>query len=236
MVTKKMILGLLYLTLSFAYAAPEFDKSDQINGVIVQSGKDKGTRVYQGKVTKTFSQNLDLIKHAIINFTEKCNNSYKNRRKYTSRAHQCKHHNDNLVETQILRDLKNGWKREKHEVDRFVLARQVFNRGSFYFYELVRIYEYQDSENKKVIKIVQTLLDDKEVSTFVDPLFKKDSAFEKTTSTFILTQLSDQQTLLNYEYLAETDHWILNKEVSVPQVFSSISKSINDLVKTVSTD
>jgi hypothetical protein len=109
----------------------------------------------------------------------------------------------------------------------------VYNRGSFGYYELVRIYEYRNSDNKKVIKIVQTMLNDKQARLYTNPVFEKDSAFDESSSTFVLTEVSATETNLNYEYKAETEHWILNKEVSIPQVFASISKSINDLVKTV---
>jgi hypothetical protein len=220
-----------------AFAGAKIDKTDKINGVSVQSGKDDSKRVYLGKISQSFPHSIESVKQAIVNFGDKCNNSYKDRRKYTDKNFICKYHNEHLVETQVIRKLKqNGWTKEPGETDRFLLARQVYNRGSFGYYELVRIYETKDAANKKSIKIVQTMLNDEQTKKYTSPLFEKDSAFDKSSSTFLLTEVSPTETSLSYQYNAETEHWILNKEVSVPQVFASISKSINDLVKTVVTE
>jgi hypothetical protein len=216
-----------------ALAEAKVDKTDFINGVNVVSAKDEDVRTYQGTITKTFPHGIESVRQGVVNFADKCNNEYRDRRKYTDKNFICKYHNEHLVETQVIRNLKSGWKKEANEIDRFVLARQVYNRGSFGYYELVRIYEYRNSDNKKVIKIVQTMLNDKQARLYTNPVFEKDSAFDESSSTFVLTEVSATETNLNYEYKAETEHWILNKEVSIPQVFASISKSINDLVKTV---
>jgi hypothetical protein len=220
-----------------AFAEAKIDKKDKINGVLVQSAKDESARIYKGAITKSFPHSIDSVKQAIINFADKCNNSYKDRRKYTDKNFHCKYHNEHLVETQVIRKIKQtGWTKEEGEVDRFLLARQVYNRGSFGYYELVRIYESKDAENKRTIRVVQTMLTDSQVKNYTTPIFEKDSAFDKSISTFTLTEVKPNETALSYEYNAETKHWILNKEVSVPQVFASISKSINDLVKTVVTE
>ncbi len=220
-----------------AFAGAKIDKTDKINGVSVQSGKDDSTRTYHGSISHSFPHSIETVKQAIVNFSDKCNNSYKDRRKYTNKNFICKYHNEHLVETQVIRKIKQkGWSKEPGEVDRFLLARQVYNRGSFGYYELVRIYETKNADNKKNIKIVQTMLNDEQVKKYTTPLFDKDSAFDISSSTFTLTEVSPSETSLSYQYDAETEHWILNKEVSVPQVFASISKSINDLVKTVVTE
>jgi hypothetical protein len=52
-------------------------------------------------------------------------------------------------------------------------------------------------------------------------------------ATFVLTEIHPEATNLSYEYFSETEHWLLNKEISVSQVFLSISKSINDLFRAV---
>lgn len=214
-----------------AYGATKFEKKETIKGVTLQTGKKDSSRVYRGSVSKTFPQSLELVKSEVMNFTGRCNNSYKDRRRYTDKKYDCKHHNANLVESFIIKDLKTtGWQKETNEVDRFLIGRQIYNRGSYGHYEIVQVFETLNDKNQKTVKIVQRMLNDKEVKKYISPKFSKDSAFENSIATFILTEVSPTETAFEYEYIADTEHWILNKEISVPQVFSSMSKSINDLV------
>jgi hypothetical protein len=231
---------LFFLTSFFlikAHAGLQLDKKDKINGIVLQTGKNDANRIYQGSVSRSFSHSLPTVIGGILNFTEKCNNSYKDERKFTNKQADCKYHNDHLIESFIVKDIKqNSWTKDPHEIDRFLLGRRIYNRGHFAFYELVQVFEEKNTNNQKTVKIIQRMLNDQEVLAYTKPLLKKDSAFNRTSGTFVLTQVSPQETQFHYEYKAETDHWILNKEVSVPQVFTSISKSINDLIKTVDSE
>lgn len=217
-----------------AGAAIKFDKHDTISGVHVESGKKNSTRLYRGTYSQSFPFSIDAVKNSVVNFHEKCNNSYKDRRQFTDKKADCKYHNDNLVETVVVKDINTaGWVKAEGEVERYILGRQVYNRGSFGFYEIVTVTESKNAQNQKVLTVTQRMLSDKETKLYTKPQFRRDSAFDKTTASFTLTEVSPKETTLSYQYSAETEHWILNKEVSVPQVFSSISKSINDLVKTM---
>lgn len=220
-----------------AFGEAKMDKAESINGVTLQSGKEESTRIYRGSITKTFSYGIGSVIKSIVNFQDKCNNSLKERRQFTDKTVECKYLNDNLIETIVVKDIKQtGWTKEPNEIERYVLGRQIYNRASFGHYELVIVYETKNSENQKTITIVQKMMSNKETKKYTKPLFDKDSAFDESTSTFTLTEVSPNETLVNYEYQGKTEHWILNKEISVPQVFSSISKSINDLVKTMDTE
>jgi len=223
-----------WLITSQVFAATKMDKIEFINGVSVQSGKHDSTRIYRGFITKIFPYGLSSVKFSVMKFQDRCNDSYKKRRKYTDKSTSCKYHNDNLVETIVVKDInKSGWTKDLNEVDRYVLGRQIYNRGSFGHYELVIVYEGKNTENQKIITVTQKMMNDEETKKYTKPVFEKDSAFDNAISTYTLTETGPNETTVTYEYKAETEHWILNKEVSVPQVFSSISKSINDLVKTM---
>ncbi len=203
-----------------------------INGVAVESIKKDDARTYVGTISKDFSTSIENVVKSVVNFNEKCNNSLKDRREFTDKKANCKYHNENLVETVMIKNInKAGWTKEVNEVDRYLLARHIYNRGKFHHYELIRMYEKLNSKNQKTIIITQTMLDDKEVKKYTNPKFDKDSAFDQVISTFTITEVAPNQTNLNYQYKAVTDHWMLNKEVSVPQVFASMSKGINDLIK-----
>lgn len=234
MANLKYVLCASWMITLGASAAVKFDKNDTISGVKVESGKKDSTRLYRGSFNKTFPFALETVKSSIVNFHEKCNNKYKERRQFTDKNTDCKYHNENIVETIVVKDInQSGWTKSEGEVERYVLGRQVYNRGSFGFYEMVQVIESKNAQNQKVLTVTQRMLSDKETTLYTKPKFDRDSAFDKTTATFVLTEVSPNETTLSYEYNAETEHWILNKEISVPQVFSSISKSINDLVMTM---
>lgn len=227
----KIFVFMGWTTLSLAGTTS--DKHDKINGVVLDSGKDDSVRTYKGLVNKTFSYPVETVLKSVLNFNEKCNNSYKNKREFTDKALDCKYHNDNLVESVLIRELKTGWTKETNEVDRFLIGRKIYNRGNFNHYDLIKVFHTTNDLNQKVVTIHQRMLSTDESKQYVEPKFEKDSAFDDTVAIFTLVQTKPTETTFTYEYIASTDHWILNKEVSVPQVFSSISKSINDLVKTV---
>lgn len=214
-----------------AHAEMTMDKSDNLNGVVLKSGKAESTRSYTGKTSKHFPYSLEIVKNGITNFSEKCNNDYKGKREYTSQETECKYFNEHLIETFIVKDLKpvEAYKGVEH----YLVGRQVYNRGTYTYYELVQIKYGMNDKNQKTLTISLEMLEDSEVKNFTEPKFGKDTAFDKSGSSYTLTEVGPSETHMDYEYHAETDHWILNKEVSVPQVFASISKSINDLMKTV---
>lgn len=233
-----MLKPILILSLFFSassYSMSKFDKEETLNGIQLKSGKSNSVRTFSAKTEKTFSYPIELVKKGITNFTEKCNNSYKNKRKFTSRQSVCRYHNENLIETFIVQDMRPMEDFKKfHEV--YLLGRQVYNRGVFGYYEMVTINESQNEKKNKVVTIKLRMLDDNEVKYLITPKFSRESAFDKSTTIFTLTAVSPEETHVNYEYQAETDHWLLNKEISVPQVFVSIGKNMQELIKTVDTE
>lgn len=228
----RKITTFIALTVSISAFANNFDKTEELNGVSLKSGKEAAVRTYVGTMEKTFPFPLELVKKGITNFAEKCNNDYKDKRKYTDEKADCKYHNDHLVETFVVKDIRNT-EHFKHLSEVYLVGRQVYNRGSFGYYELVQISQGMNDQKQKTSTIMMRMLEDDEVRSFTTPKFTKESAFDHSQATYTLTEVAPNQTVMTYEYSAETDHWLLNKEVSVPQVFASISKSINDLMKTV---
>ena len=99
--------------------------------------------------------------------------------------------------------------------------------------DLVVIYESKNENGKKVIKVNQKMLDDKEAKKYISPPVEHDSVFEIAYSNFTLTEVSAKETKLEYYYASETDHWLLNKSVSVSKVFESMAKSIDLLFNSI---
>ena len=224
----------LLTTLFFAFNsyAGSVDKTEQLNGVSLKSSKEKAVRTFNAVTERTFPYPITLVRKAVTNFTEKCNNAYKDKRKYSPKDVDCKYHNENLVETFIVKDIRQ-MEYFAGLSEFYLVGRQVYNRGSFGFYELATVRESVNEKNQKTVSVVLKMLDDADVRLFTTPKFDKASAFDNSIATYTLTELAPNITSMTYEYTADTDHWLLNKEVSVPQVFASISKSVNDLVKTV---
>lgn len=225
--------GLLVISFS-ATAVPSFDKTEELNGVSLMSGKKDSVRSYHGSIEKTLPFPLQIIKNSITNFQDRCNNSYREKREFTDKETNCKYHNENLIESFVLKDI-NSSEGLKGYNEVYLVGRKIYNRSMFGYYELVTVQEHEN-EGKKTVQINLRMLNDDEVKTFTTPKISQESVFDKTIGTFLLTEKSSGETVVRYTYSAETDHWLLNKEVSVPQVFASISKSFNDLMESLETD
>lgn len=229
-----------FLVVLLAFSLPIFaksgpDKKEVINGVSLVSAKEKNLRSFTGSTQKTLHFPIELVKKGVTNFTEKCNNSFKSKRKYSSEKKDCKYHNENLVETFVVKDIRK-MESFKNFKEVYLLGRHVYNRGTYGYYELATVQETKNDKNQRTIKVLLRMLDDNEVKLFTELKITKDTAFDTSTSSYVLTEISPEETLVEYEYNAETDHWLLNKEVSVPQVFASISRSVNDLLRTIETE
>jgi hypothetical protein len=207
------------------------DKEAEIHGVQLKSGKDDSIRHYQAHKKLTFKLPLAEVKKNIISFTDRCNDAYRSKRLYTDQSKDCKFHHDHLIETFEVRNIsQQGWTKLPGEIDRFLLGRTIYNRGHSEYYELVQLVEGVNEQGQPIVTVIQTMLDDQEVRLYTEPKFKRDSAFQKTISTHILVETAPGATDYRFDYQAETSHWLLSRELAVPQVFSAISQSINVLV------
>ena len=223
----------LALLVSFQlHADPAIDKTQELNGVQLSSGKEEAHRIYNGKLSRTFPFPIELVKKSVTNFSDKCNNDYRSKRQYVSEEFNCKYHNENLVESFVVKDIKPQ-EYLQNLTDYYLIGRQIYNRGSYGFYELVQVKDSVNEKNQKTSDIKIRMLTDEEVKLFTDPKFARNTAFDHSASRYTLVAISPNETLLTYEYNAGTDHWILNKEISVPQVFASISKTIVNLMNSV---
>lgn len=227
-----------YLTIFIClplHATIQFDKQEEINGIILQTGKVERTRHYEGTYSKTFDMPLQSLKNSITNFSEKCNNSFKKKRKLTDANMVCKFRAEQLIESVIIKDIGKNWEATPLETERFLVARQVYRRGTYSHYDLVKVMEATNDKGLNVLTISLNMLDDSEVEKYTKPVFKKDSDFSKNSEVYTLTAISANKTELSYQFHAETEHWLLNKQLSVPQVFAYIGQSINEKINTLDT-
>lgn len=218
-------------------ARVKYDRKERVKDVSLASGKVNDVRSYHATTTKVLNFPLSVVKDSIVNFSDKCNNAFRKKRELTSPEYDCKYHNENLIESLVVKSLRQGtWQKEENETERFVVARKVYNRGESGFYELVKIKESTNVLKQKMIVIEEDMLSNDEARNYVSVKFKKESPFETSKIRYTLTELAPGKTELRYIYKGTTTHWVLNKELSVPQVFSSISKSIRNLVSSIGTE
>jgi hypothetical protein len=229
---KSYSLFFLFLSLTI-FAEP---RKESIKGVELSSYKKKDERIYRGEMKKNILQDIEKVKLGIINFDQKCNNKYKSKRKFLNKENDCIYHNENLIETVVKEDIKKNFNFDKDEQKRYILLRHIYNRGTYSSYDLAQEYKFLNEKKQPTIKIVLTMMQEKEVKDYMDLILPVNSAFKKTISTFTLTQVAPNHTEVLYQYEAYTDHWILSKEISVSQVFDSISRNFNELWTTIITE
>jgi hypothetical protein len=226
-----LVLSFIFSSLAIAreFKGYEIDnkETDKKYKVELKSGKKKSVRFYQGFLSKTFNMPLEFVMKSITNFEDKCNNDYKDRRELISKKKDCTYHNGNIVESKLYRDLKN-YKKEENEIDRFLIARRVYNRQEFTQVDLAQVFETKNEQGQRVVKILTRMIGDKKVKKYLKKLpVENDTVFLNTYSDFILTEINKGQTRLDYTYTSQTDHWLLNKSVSVSKVFAGMAKGID---------
>ena len=234
------IISLTFCVISFGKTSEKFQgfevdtqTVDEEFKVALESGKKSSVRYYHGKLTRSFEASIEKVKTSITNFEDKCNNENANRREVTPKDRKCSYHNPSLVESIITRDFKTPVTKKKNEIDTFIVKRSIYNRSSFSHNDLIRVFEEKNEKGQRVIRITLQMLKEKEAEKYLANPNETDSAFLSTGGTFILTEVAPNKTELFYEYYSTTDHWILNKSISVGQVFDSMAGSIDLLFQSV---
>lgn len=232
------LLMVLSTLISFETSAKtKYDRKERQKDVSLASGKKDNVRSYHATTTKVLNVPLTVVKDSVLNFADRCNNAFRKKRELTPSEYDCRYHNDNLIESLVVRTLRQGtWVKEENEVERFVVARKIYHRGESGYYELVKIKESTNVLKQKTYVIEQDMLSNDQARNYVSVRFKKESPFETSKIRYTITEIAPGKTELRYIYKGTTTHWVLNKELSVPQVFASISKSINNLVSTIGTE
>jgi hypothetical protein len=223
--TLSITLSIIFLPASVYadYSTYEVDNKETHEKTKVKliSGKKESNRFYQGNLSKVYNKSIDRVLSGILNFAEKCNQELADKRVLTDKKTKCLYPNSNLVESKTYKITKE-FKKKKNETDRYLMARRIYNRQSFSHIDLITVYESKNSSGNKVVNITQEMLTDKEAKKYIEKIpVEQDSAFQKATSA------------LNYYYASETDHWLLNKSVSVGKVFDSMGLSIGLLFESI---
>lgn len=215
------------LLLPFCAEALTIDRKEKLKGVFLQTGKDDDLRSYRGSTKRVFPYPSQLVLQSITAVSDRCNNRLSEMRELTSTTHACRYHSDHIIESFVEKDLKSGFTPDTDEVERFVVGKRIYDRGTYSFYELVQIFRSKDDTGRITHLIKTRMLNDAEAESLVTPRFQKSSTFESAEMDFILTDVSPTETEVRYVHRTSTNHWVLNKAFSVGQVFSSLTSSMN---------
>lgn len=228
--SKWLIGGLLLSSISSHAMNVQFDRKEKVQGITVESGKNDNVRAYRAHFTHIIPAPIQEVRAGIVNFAEKCNNQHRSRRQWISQDTSCAFSNEWMIETRMERNLK------PHaplmgETDRYVLSRRGYNRGSYQYQELVREMSYNNGDT---IEIRQEMLSETEAGQWlVSAPLPFDHTFDRMNTTYTLKKLSDASTELSYDHRSETTHWLLNKELIVPQVLAGLSRGAKEVWKSV---
>jgi hypothetical protein len=203
---------------------------EKVDHVELFSGKKDDVRFYKGKVHKEIELPIDKVLVAVNEFERRCNNEHRKRRKFTKASFDCTQKNSNLVESVKITDLKFT-KSEPFKVDEYILARNIYNRGSYNHYDLITEKHIKQQDGKRVYVIKQRMLSDEEAKKYLGKTYTpQETVFLHTYGIFTLKEISKNKTDLTYEYVSHTDHWVLNKSISVSRFFDGTQKSLKNLV------
>lgn len=210
------------------------EKNKEFN-IQLTSGKLDSMRFYKGDRTEIINQSAELVLKAVLDFGQKCNNEYKDKRKLSDKKTDCKYHNKNLIESVTSKDI-NQYQKDPNEIDRFIITRRIYNRDYFQYHELAKVYKVPLTENKFKYIVDTEMLSHQQAKLIYKNALEHESAMNTISSQYIIESLTPNKSKLTYIYISKTDHWLLNKSVAISQFFSAMAKSIDTFFKAIKSE
>ncbi|MBH47354.1 MAG: hypothetical protein CME71_04195 [Halobacteriovorax sp.] len=201
----------------------ELGKEEKIKDVIVRSAEKSDSRIYLANYNAVFNGSFDKALSYVLDFPKRCNNSYRKERKLTEKDFECIYHNDNLIESQIIKDLKVK-DENPNIVDRFVVKRRIWNKGLHSYNDLVTVTKETPKENEvRRLTVSYRLLKDDESKKLIDDPVPFNNAFYYTMGTYRMAETKDGKVTVEYSYETKTDHWFLTSSMIQGSIYSSIA-------------
>tara|TARA_R110000868_G_scaffold132381_10_gene343362 strand:- start:2924 stop:3652 length:729 start_codon:yes stop_codon:yes gene_type:complete len=202
----------------------ELSKEEKIKDVLIRSGEKSDSIIYLASYKTQFDGSFDKALEYVLDFPKRCNNSYKKERKLTAKDFECVYHNDNLIESQIVKQLKVEDKNPAI-VDRFVVKRRIWNKGLHSYNDLVTVTKQEPKENEvRRLTVSYRLLKDEESKSLIEDPVPFDNAFYYTVGTYRMAETKDGKVTVDYTYETKTDHWFLTSSMVQGSIFESIAK------------
>jgi len=211
----------------------KFDDTRTYGDVIVKNVKQGDFRVYHAELGSDIDSNFDTVLKRILAFDERCNNDYKEKRKYMDKTKDCAQHNDNLVESFIIRDLKKGHAVLDNETQRFLILRNIYNRETFQYYDLVTVQQSRNQQGKRKAVVIYRMLSDAEAQTYIEHPVKKNNVFNVIEGVYTIEELGDPKTSVKMSYTSQTDHWMLTSGFAAGIVSKNVAKGTSATLKSL---
>ena len=106
--TLKITLTSLILMISSLVEAKIFEgikmeDNRVVNGVSLHTAKIDDLRIFHSEQERVINSKIDAVVSEVLLFQDRCNNDHRDKRRYLPKNFNCKHHNQNLVESFIVR-------------------------------------------------------------------------------------------------------------------------------------
>lgn len=206
----------------------EIDKQLSRNQMNFKTGKVDSFRHYFAETSKIINQSAKSFIEAYKRTDDRCDNSLKSSRRFSSKNYECKFHSEDVVESVKYKIITPGY--SKHD---YVATKYIKKQGNQILQQLITIKE-EYIGGVKHYTIVDKSIDDKLSKKLTGKNLKFDATIKNASSTFIVKELSSNKIKVTYKYTMSTDHWLVNKSFITGRVFSSIEDSVAKLFKVMS--
>ena len=212
----------------FSLQGLKFEDQREINGVQVQNANVENGRVYHATLGKVIERPFLDVVSDILHFEQRCNNEYRDKRRYSAKDFNCQHLNKNLVESVIIRDIKFPVKKVENEKDRFLIFRNIYNREAFQNYDLVihteKGGEKSGTTGKRVATITYSMLSDEETQQYLTTSEKKKSVFDVIQGSYEIEELDGAKCRVCMTYTTKTSYWMMTNGFAVAIVYKSMAE------------
>lgn len=201
----------------------KLEQKETIKDVNVLSANKDDSIFYLATYKTEFQGSFDRAVEYVLDFSRRCNNAYKKERKLTTKDFVCTIHNDNLIESQIVKDLKI--KDDNPQiVERFVVKRRIWNKGLHSYNDLVTVKKVATNKGeKRRLEVTHRLLKDEEANSLIIDPVPFDNAFYHTVGTYRMAETESGKILVDYTYETKTDHWFLTSSMIQGSIYSSLA-------------
>ncbi|MFG1500004.1 hypothetical protein ABMA70_07305 [Halobacteriovorax sp. XZX-3] len=227
----KTLILIFFAVSAYAINIKKFDIDHRVKSkefdVAMISGKKDGIRFYQGTISDVLALPVNTVLDTVLAFDKRCNNELSDKRTLSNKFKKCPFSSDSLIESVIVNDLKIK-KLDKNEIKRFVVKRRSYNRGLYTYNDLIRVYRYMDG-----FKITMEMMDDKLSKSYISSPLSNNSVMQTSGGVYYIMPAAGGRTRYTYTFTCSTDHWLLNKSITVSTFFSNMAKNLRDEFNTI---
>ncbi|MBI2520398.1 MAG: hypothetical protein HYV97_08265 [Bdellovibrio sp.] len=208
----------------FSIQGLKFEDQRELNGVKVQNAKIDDARVFHATLGKVIERPFADVVSDILHFEQRCNNEYRDKRRFSPKEFNCQHLNKNLVESVIIREIKLPATKMENEKERFLIFRNIYNREAFQNYDLVIYTEKTGGLGKRVAMITYSMLSDEEAQQYLTTWEKKKSVFDIIQGSYEIEELEGGKCRVGMTYTTKTSYWMMTNGFAVGMIYKSMAE------------